>query len=611
MDFKLADLLTHNHAPAAEVVTSVKNLLVGPMKRLEEIQAEIERHERTLAALREEANTVTKSMEDYNTIISPVRRVPEDVLLAIFHECLPAHRNPVMSSSEAPMLLTHVCSTWRSLVLDSPTLWARIHITFSDEDRLVQPNQLPSTDRHASADLDTVKAMQSRCNRVEEWLSHAQACPLSISIHYESRTWHSQIDETEDLTLRLFKIVCRHARQWSSIEVTGLPYPVFLRMDKLIAHDELPMLSQLKLGINHLPGASDYQQHALNILEAPNLRSVSLYMPKWKLSEPRLSSTWPTITYLCLHNPSPVREIFSVLQICQNLVHCKFYLEDFSGSESATGIAVLNHLRYLHIFEEASHQMATHLYSAIYAPHIQRLIYQKHLYDPGELEDKSVQSPILLLLRQASGLKKLTLEPKALSKANTLRALQALPSLTHLVIGSETPIFPRPFASRSANFSRVYRRSPANERFNLKILSIPSPNQPFPSLSFSSVGDPIDPPGILLPKLEVFETTESEAAPIISDATLKEFITSRLYSYSKGEVAPLRRVRATFDRARTEDIGEDVRRHANAVGVDLTLEVDYLPPATSKPQVPLSPNYLLQDSRAPTWPHTEFEEYVC
>ncbi|PPQ67793.1 hypothetical protein CVT25_009098, partial [Psilocybe cyanescens] len=207
IDFKLTDLLKHNYAPAEEIVTNVKNLLAQPMKRLEEIQAEIERHERMLDALRREHITVMESMVDYNTIISPVRRLPDDILLAIFYQCLPAHRNPVMSSSEAPMLLTHVCSTWRSLVLASPQMWARIHITFSDEDRLVQPNQLPSTDRHASADLDTVKAMQSRCDRVEEWLSFSQACPLSISIHYESRTWHSQIDETDDLTLKLFKTI--------------------------------------------------------------------------------------------------------------------------------------------------------------------------------------------------------------------------------------------------------------------------------------------------------------------------------------------------------------------------------------------------------------------
>ncbi|PPQ67802.1 hypothetical protein CVT25_009107 [Psilocybe cyanescens] len=369
------------------------------------------------------------------------------------------------------------------------------------------------------------------------------------------------------------------------------------------------MLTQLKLGINHLPGASDYQQHVLRILEAPNLRSVSLYMPKWKLSDPRLSSAWPTITYLCLNNPSPVREIFSVLQICPNLVHCKFYLEDFSGSDSATGVAVLNHLKYLHVFEEASHQMATHLYSSIYAPHLQRLIYQKHLYDPGELEDKSVHSPILHLLRQATELKKLTIEPKALSKANTLRAIQALPSITHLVIGSETATFPRAFSYRTGSYSRVYRRSPANERFNIKLLSVRDANDGhLSSLASSS----LESPDILLPKLEVFETIESEAAPIVSDATLKEFIISRLDLYSKGGgVSALRQVRATFDRAQTEDIGEEVLRHAKAAGVDFTLEFDYLPPATSKPQVPLSPNYLLLDSRTPTWPHNEFEENVC
>ncbi|KAF8871383.1 hypothetical protein CPB84DRAFT_1646958, partial [Gymnopilus junonius] len=68
----------------------------------------------------------------YQTITSFFRRIPDDVLYEIFYQCLPSHRNPLLTASEAPVLLTRVCRCWRAVALASPRLWAQMHITFSN-----------------------------------------------------------------------------------------------------------------------------------------------------------------------------------------------------------------------------------------------------------------------------------------------------------------------------------------------------------------------------------------------------------------------------------------------------------------------------------------------
>ncbi|KAF8171525.1 hypothetical protein BJ912DRAFT_995493 [Pholiota molesta] len=73
--------------------------------------------------------------------MSPMSRIPYDVLREIFIHCLPRYRlrvpqpNPMM----APMLLCHICSAWRTVALGSPTLWShlsyRLAITDANSDQ--------------------------------------------------------------------------------------------------------------------------------------------------------------------------------------------------------------------------------------------------------------------------------------------------------------------------------------------------------------------------------------------------------------------------------------------------------------------------------------------
>ncbi|KDR83129.1 hypothetical protein GALMADRAFT_58315, partial [Galerina marginata CBS 339.88] len=165
----LLDKLSSNNDPPSETaIHKVKTYLVTPLQELAEVNSEISQLEERLRSLTEKRDSIQISTNRYIAILSPIRRLPPDILHEVFYHCLSTHRNPIMAASEAPMLLTHVCSSWRTIALSSPRLWAQLHITFCDNYRAFRSR--------------AEKTLQIRCDVVKEWLGRSGTCPLSISL---------------------------------------------------------------------------------------------------------------------------------------------------------------------------------------------------------------------------------------------------------------------------------------------------------------------------------------------------------------------------------------------------------------------------------------------
>ncbi|KAF8988460.1 hypothetical protein BDQ17DRAFT_1257659, partial [Cyathus striatus] len=63
-------------------------------------------------------------------LLSPVHRLSQDILEEIFPACFPTDHNPCISATEAPMLLTQICSSWKTIAHSTPKLWAAIQLFF-------------------------------------------------------------------------------------------------------------------------------------------------------------------------------------------------------------------------------------------------------------------------------------------------------------------------------------------------------------------------------------------------------------------------------------------------------------------------------------------------
>ena len=133
MESCYAYLLGNNDPPSQCVVDDLSGLIASPMEELALTNQNITNLELELRALKSKRKQLrSTALEEYLIITSPIRRLPDDILSEIFYQCIHSHRNPLMSASEAPVLLTQICSRWRSVALSSPELWARLHIPFCD-----------------------------------------------------------------------------------------------------------------------------------------------------------------------------------------------------------------------------------------------------------------------------------------------------------------------------------------------------------------------------------------------------------------------------------------------------------------------------------------------
>ncbi|KAJ7252099.1 hypothetical protein B0H12DRAFT_966255, partial [Mycena haematopus] len=123
MSSPFASRLGTNYCPADEESAQIQGLLVEPCLRLKQLDDEIAVIRKALDTLTEEHDTIADYVAAHKALLSPVRRLPLDVIEGIFIACLPTHRNCVMSATEAPVILGRICSSWRTISLSTPRLW--------------------------------------------------------------------------------------------------------------------------------------------------------------------------------------------------------------------------------------------------------------------------------------------------------------------------------------------------------------------------------------------------------------------------------------------------------------------------------------------------------
>src|SRR6266567_1824349 len=125
----LALKIETNYVPTEEEVAHIKDfILPAPTAKLAELDIEIARVQELYSSLREQRQDLLTEIEGYQSLISPARRLPVDILQEIFIHTLPTTHNALMDPFECPTLLTRVCSGWRSIALSNPHLWSTIHI---------------------------------------------------------------------------------------------------------------------------------------------------------------------------------------------------------------------------------------------------------------------------------------------------------------------------------------------------------------------------------------------------------------------------------------------------------------------------------------------------
>ena len=102
--------------------------------------------------------------------LAPHKKLPPDVLRSIFHFCNEGEMKFPLSK-RGVLRITHVCSAWRQLALETPSLWSGVRILLSSTDR----------SRHYQA-----------LSSARQWLARAKDMPRSLFIQL---TWLDSYDD--------------------------------------------------------------------------------------------------------------------------------------------------------------------------------------------------------------------------------------------------------------------------------------------------------------------------------------------------------------------------------------------------------------------------------
>ncbi|KAJ6511081.1 hypothetical protein C8R45DRAFT_401467, partial [Mycena sanguinolenta] len=87
MAFPFSSKLGTNHCPTDDEVLQIKALLVEPTLRLKGLDDEITKLQKAIDRLVEERSRVAAYLEDHKALISPVRRLPLDIIQELFVAC--------------------------------------------------------------------------------------------------------------------------------------------------------------------------------------------------------------------------------------------------------------------------------------------------------------------------------------------------------------------------------------------------------------------------------------------------------------------------------------------------------------------------------------------
>ncbi|KAF7299762.1 F-box domain-containing protein [Mycena chlorophos] len=222
-----------NYCPTDHESRQIRALLVEPRIRLHSLDAAIQKLEQERAVL-------LAHIAKHEALLSPIRRLPHDMLQEIFKACMPADRNIAMSSSEPPLVLSRICSRWRNIALGTPMLWSKLHV--------VEP---------------AAGTVVRRTEAVKEWLGRTGSLPLSISFAGMRQKRTNDVGTVAFLTL-----LATYISRWEQVDLKFALDPRAFQVLANLPANSAPLLRKININCTSLypspkyAGAIPFADHA-------------------------------------------------------------------------------------------------------------------------------------------------------------------------------------------------------------------------------------------------------------------------------------------------------------------------------------------------------------
>ncbi|KAJ7062327.1 hypothetical protein C8F01DRAFT_1284860 [Mycena amicta] len=311
-----------NYCPTDDEIHEINNLLLEPSHEIQHLDRKIAEIQKSLDDVVRQRTRLTEYVDAHKALLSPIRRVPLDILSEIFISCLPTERNCVMSPGEAPILLGHICSYWREIALSTPSLWASLH--FVDDLSTLSSNRKQKAEQRLDAAI--------------RWVGRSGKCPLSISIYGTGALlpshWNDQTEEPP--TLRFLQALVPLASRWTHLRF-AMPSGNLTLFKRLSARD-VPLLRSFSLiDFGGTGNSFDWTTgFPIEWLRGSRLEQVHIRQT-YHLSPGHIPLRWEDLTVIDFDSYSNVFEVLVVLARCPRLISCGISV---AMEDSETGMVI-------------------------------------------------------------------------------------------------------------------------------------------------------------------------------------------------------------------------------------------------------------------------------
>ncbi|KAJ7224666.1 hypothetical protein GGX14DRAFT_651334 [Mycena pura] len=305
------NMLHTNFIPSDAQCDNLRAFLVDPCKELAGLAEKISQLQAMLEETTKKHDELKQYVDAHLALLAPMRRLPGDILRAVFVETLPSTRNTAISPTEGPLLVSQVCRVWRSTALTTPRLWGSIHIVIPDHDRL-----------HRLLDV------------VTSWLSRSGTVPLAVSVAFSRAWWKVQRRFRYDVS-PVFTLLASVCRRWKDLEII---WPAEINGVALstITSEDVPKLRSMTITMDmdywfRNQDSDGPPPLALPFLAAQSLRSFTFDGPCETFPSPIL---WGSLEYLKLGficYPERISLLWTILPQYTLLQSCDISIHVYEG----------------------------------------------------------------------------------------------------------------------------------------------------------------------------------------------------------------------------------------------------------------------------------------
>ncbi|KAI3615585.1 hypothetical protein WG66_011751, partial [Moniliophthora roreri] len=159
-------LLRQTITPANRPI--ITQYLLDAERTVKQYQAEINRLKLAIMTLESKKNRLKERMTEYRSMLSPIHRMPNELLTQIF--ALACEGNILSPKSLPPIIaLPQSCGRFREIILSTPSLWSSMTLSFTAWNQTV-----------------------TRCLRLKKWVQMftewAGACPFDLALDLRDGT---------------------------------------------------------------------------------------------------------------------------------------------------------------------------------------------------------------------------------------------------------------------------------------------------------------------------------------------------------------------------------------------------------------------------------------